>query len=211
MRRSRGFALIELLIVIAIIAILALIAIPNLMDAQIRAKVSRTMSDMRSMATAVEHYCADFGLYPIPCAIMASTLEVVYPMPTHMHSAYAHNFLPPAITTPIAYITQLFPDAFAFPGAVPCPEQSFIYYQNWEYTYVLASKANAALEPPQRIRADAYGDWVMFANGPDMDRKDMAPAAVGPTGMINGIYDPTNGTDSNGDIIRTQRSNGFSL
>ncbi|MEO8376090.1 MAG: prepilin-type N-terminal cleavage/methylation domain-containing protein [Candidatus Sumerlaeota bacterium] len=60
-----GFTLIELLIVVAIIAILAAIAVPNFLEAQTRAKVSRVKADMRSVATAVESYRVDYNrLFP---------------------------------------------------------------------------------------------------------------------------------------------------
>jgi len=49
----RAFTLIELLIVVAIIAVLAAIAVPNFLESQTRAKVSRAKSDMRAVATAL--------------------------------------------------------------------------------------------------------------------------------------------------------------
>ena len=54
MNDRKGFTLIELLIVVAIIGILAAIAIPNLLTALSRARQKRTMSDMRTIATAWE-------------------------------------------------------------------------------------------------------------------------------------------------------------
>lgn len=63
MRKERGFTLIELLIVVAIIGILASIAIPNLLGALQKAKQKRTMSDMRTVATAWEARATDLNRY----------------------------------------------------------------------------------------------------------------------------------------------------
>jgi general secretion pathway protein G len=64
MKRQKGFTLIELLIVVAIIGIIAAIAIPNLLNAINRGRQKRTMSDIRSIATALEAYSVDFNFYP---------------------------------------------------------------------------------------------------------------------------------------------------
>jgi len=65
MQRKEGFTLIEILIVVAIIAVVAAIAVPNIMSASIRAKVSGVRSDMGSIAIALEDYKVDYGTYPI--------------------------------------------------------------------------------------------------------------------------------------------------
>lgn len=68
MKKIKGFTLIELLIVVAIIAILAAIAVPNFLEAQVRSKVSRAQSDMRSLATAIESYMVDNNNFPVACS-----------------------------------------------------------------------------------------------------------------------------------------------
>ena len=60
----RGFTLIELLIVIAIILILIAIALPNFLEAQVRAKVTKVRGEIRTTAVALESYQTDWRTYP---------------------------------------------------------------------------------------------------------------------------------------------------
>jgi len=63
---SKGFTLIELMIVIAIIGILAAIAIPQFSSYRTRSFNSAAQSDLRNAATAQEAYFVDNSTYCIP-------------------------------------------------------------------------------------------------------------------------------------------------
>src|SRR5881394_3771258 len=87
--RNTAFTLIELLIVVAIIAILAAIAVPNFLEAQMRAKVSRCAADCRSIRTGLESYAVDGNHYPegdqgiadltqTGCALLRLTTPIAY-------------------------------------------------------------------------------------------------------------------------------------
>ena len=63
-KNSKGFTLIELMIVIAIIGILAAIAIPQFSSYRARAYNSASVSDARNLRTDLEAYYAEWEAYP---------------------------------------------------------------------------------------------------------------------------------------------------
>ncbi len=56
MKASKGFTLVEILIVVVILGILAAIVIPQFTEASTEAKVSRLASDLQTMRSQIELY-----------------------------------------------------------------------------------------------------------------------------------------------------------
>ena len=108
----QGFTLIELLIVVAIIGILAAIAVPNFLNAQIRAKIAGTLSDLRIMRNAMIQYSFDNNSY-------------------HAHRDGANQQFP--LTTPVAYLNVFLKDRFqARPDIYNAPGFQYSYtYYHW--------------------------------------------------------------------------------
>jgi type II secretion system protein G len=98
-RRIRSFTLLELLIVVAIISILVAITIPRFLNAQIRANIARSVSDIHALISAQELYRADHNGYA-PYGIVTSSLKTV---PSSVLSW---------LTTPVSYISSVPEDPF---------------------------------------------------------------------------------------------------
>ncbi len=199
MNSRKAFTLIELLIVVAIIAILAAIAVPNFLEAQIRSKVSRVKADMRTLATGLESYFVDNNKYPFD-----------------LDSRGWPWYITDVVSTPIAYVTNASliedpfrkeggatttvagrrfryinypangPDGWWAPSPYPGP-----YFTRWVGNTPTVATCEEGIE--------IYGLWKISSAGPDKT------ANISGFFLSEEIYDPSNGTVSSGDIIRSQK------
>ncbi|HBF35388.1 TPA: hypothetical protein DDW35_12575 [Candidatus Sumerlaeota bacterium] len=180
MKKESAFTLIELLLVIAIITILAGIAVADLMEAQVRSKISRGLCDMRSLATAIECYRVDNNARP-------ASLDNV--------------------TSPIAYISKIPVDPFLADEQQPYVYK-WIDGSNWKLycvgpdksmsTYGLYEVTNGSSAFPFH-----YVDTVWAQHLDDLFGKYSPTYDVtnGTSHTFDRIYAPKNGTISYGDIV----------
>lgn len=189
----------ELLVAVAIIAVLAAIALPNFLEAQVRARVARAASDMRTVAYGLELYRIDHGQLPDPL-----------PPGAHLLS-FAARLAP--LTTPVAYLGSVPDDVF---------DRRFM---NGPFPVDTASV------PGGRALAYGRGDRAGERGTIDLGAQHLMVASAGPDGWlaqahyyppVHGlggsdcpicgpelasilqviVYDPTNGTISEGDLYR---------
>lgn len=172
----RAFTLIELLMVVAIIAILSAIAVPNFLEAQVRAKVSRAKADMHTITTALENYHTDSNTYPEDYAATTPRGDGLG-----------------RLTSPIAYISSVPLDAFGG------------YFDTSRGVQVRSySLGSAPDDHPVRWALSSAGPDRQDDTVPLFDYPGYSPSIWENPGSGYSYYryDPTNGTVSRGDIIR---------
>lgn len=211
-RPTSAFTLIELLIVVAIIAILAAIAVPNFLEAQVRAKTARTKNDLRVLATGLESYAVDNNTYP--WSNNSSRAFMYGP------ERLGFKLTLERLSTPISYLTGSgnYSDPFKAKGTyqgttletiVPIENYNVEDRENFMQYWYNARAVN-------QVVWDQVGEqnpkwWILESCGPDLMHHNAGTAfnsqmatdtAAGHAFAMKMIYDPSNGTVSRGSIWR---------
>ena len=194
---KKAFTLIELLIVVAIIAILAAIAVPNFLEAQVRSKISRVRSELRTLSIALETYMVDYNAIPLGRTDLSVSEG--------------------GLTSPIAYLSSV---DFTDPFQPIAKMQSGSSNGNTKKSYLYFNFGSGP-DANHKTWADRAGltaqdklknCFLIYSNGPDRMQGamewNMVPRSRSDKAAMDDIYDPTNGTASLGDIGRVGGASG---
>jgi len=203
MKNLKGFTLIELLIVVAIIGILAAIAVPNFLNAQVRAKVARAESEMRSLQNTLESFFIDNNSYP-PMDTDRIRARRQYRGVEEAGDAVlniAHIAIGTTgdrriyLTTPVAYISSVPYDPFRGDGN----EFGYGYGSNGQSYYLLSSWGPDGQNGIGGTQGELDPREYTGSRMSDLRRAGIRKSNFT---LAELTYNPSNGTSSAGDIIR---------
>lgn len=199
---KKAFTLIELLIVVAIIGILAAIAVPNFLNAQIRAKIARAVADMRNVGVAYNCYAVDYNEYPL--GVWSENPRI----------SDGYGYLSVGLTTPLSYMTTLPIDEYKLNDKTATDSASEIL--SWRLRYCTARKKPylggsqgsrwmASTWASMWLWLSAYsgidGEYLIFSYGPDCRGDILPPPSYISLPHTSVVYAASNGLVSAGDIV----------
>ena len=185
-----AFTLIELLVVIAIIGILAAIAVPNFLNAQLKAKIAGAQADMRNIGTAIESYHIDNNKYP------RTYTGGCYAGVGMCEGAQMGRFERLSkLTTPVSYLSSVPEDMFNTTQLQMASSEPHNAYPYWEPHFAdqYRTPGRLGMHFPDQTRPN--GIWALMSYGPDGDFEAAGGGDLAP-------YEVSNGLNSNGDIMR---------
>ncbi len=213
---QRAFTLIELLIVTAILGVLSAIAVPNFLQARLRAQTAKTNGDLDAVAKAVMMFRLDRNQFPPATDNLGESF-----LSGRMDFALIEEFVTfqtskagtpvPCLTSPISYIAQAPLDPFSGNPVLPYG------YAGGRMGYIITSfgpdrDQNEGIndlnhrgdidEPTAFILADGEEtEYSLMASFMGTSTRQRSPALLR-NYLHARTYDPSNGLVSNGDLWR---------
>ena len=137
-KQTRGFSIVELLIVLAIIAVLLTVAIPMLMSAHTGASETVVIREMHTIHEAELQYYSQFGDYASdlmqlgPSANGAVGPQAAKLIPASLASGEKNGYVFTLARTPAGFTANARPKVYPKSGRRTfCIDEDGIMHQNW--------------------------------------------------------------------------------
>lgn len=193
---SNGFSRTEVMLALALLILLVIIMVPAFITCRC-SPISRTKGNLRALSSAIESYHYEHGTYPAMVPLQRSAKDK-----SEVHTAkklqlttveLGQSEALPGLTTPVAFIRAIPLDEYTV-------KKAYLHWRTHNF---------------ERRGALPYGyftdldNYLIYSAGPNRVY-DINPAldcvggiSVSTDTLRLRAYDPTNGIESGGDLIRT--------